>query len=164
MYITICIHNLQYKPIAKSPGRTDSLAVAGSRSRRRKTSTSNPTRWRAWTRKIVHLGKRKFRNDTHEDLRPSGGVRTGCQRTIDVMEMSIFNNRRGVVLRRQVWTVPGHYDPSQYTGSFDSRKDAGMGQSRATSFNLRMLHWNAEGVRNKKTRTSSSSDIDVCCI
>ena len=111
---------------------------------------------------MVHLGKENSEMSPTKTFeighRPSGWVRTGCLRSIDVMEMSIFNNRRGVVLRRQVWTVPGHYDPSQYTGTFDSRKDAGMGQSRATSFNLRMLHWNAEGVRNKKTRTPSSSD------
>ena len=111
--------------------------------------------WRAWTRKIVHLGKGKFRNDTTNTFeigrhRPSGWVRTGCLRTIDVMEMSIFNNHHGVVPRRQVGAVPGDYGPSQATGTADSRQEAGMGQSRATSFNLRMLHWNAEWVRNKK--------------
>ena len=75
---------------------------------------------------------------------PSGGVRTGCLRTIDVMEMSIFDNRHGIVPRRQVGAVPGDYGPSQTAGTSDSREEAGMGQSRATSFNLRMLHWNAE--------------------
>ena len=80
---------------------------------------------------------------------PSGGVRTGCLRTFDVIEMSIFNNRHGVIPRRHVWTVPGHHGPSQVTGTSDSRQKDGMRQSRVTSFNLRMLHWNAEGVRNK---------------
>ena len=99
--------------------------------------------------------------------RPWGGVRTGCLRTIDVMEMSIFNNRHGVVPRRQVGAVPGHYGPSQTAGTSDSREKAGMGQSRATSFNLRMIHWNAEGVRNKKLELQvllKERNIDVCCI
>ena len=99
--------------------------------------------------------------------RPSGGVRTGCLRTFDVMEMSIFNNRHGVVPRRQVGAVPGHYGPSQTAGTSDSREEAGMGQSRATSFNLRMIHWNAEGVRNKKLELQvllKERNIDVCCI
>ena len=99
--------------------------------------------------------------------RPSGGVRTGYLRTINVMKISICNNRHVVVPRRQVGTVPGHYGPSQATGTSDSRQEAGMGQSRATSFNLRMLHWNAEGVRNKKLELQvllKERNIDVCCI
>ena len=72
--------------------------------------------------------------------------------------MSLYNNRHDVVPRRQVCTVPGHYGPSQATGTSDSRQEAGMWQSKATSLYLRMLHWNVEGVRNKKTRTPSSSD------
>ena len=67
---------------------------------------------------------------------PSGGVRTGCLRAIDVMKLSIFNNRHGVVPRRQVGTVPGHHGSSQATGTSDSRQEAGMRQSRPTSFNL----------------------------
>ena len=82
---------------------------------------------------------------------PSGGVRTGCLRTIDVMEMSIFNNRYGVVPSHQVVTVPGHHGQYQATGTSESRQEAGVGQSRATSFNIGMLHWHAERVRNKKT-------------
>ena len=42
-----------------------------------------------------------------------------------------------------------------------------MGQIRATSFNLRMLHWNAEWVRNKKLELQvllKERNIDVCCI
>ena len=41
--------------------------------------------------------------------RPSGGVRTGCLRTIDVMEMSLFTNRHGVVPRRQVAPLTGSW-------------------------------------------------------
>ena len=54
------------------------------------------------------------------------------------------------LVARLVGTVPGHHGPSQTTGTSDSRQEAGMGQSRATIFNQWMLHWNAEGVRNKK--------------
>ena len=61
--------NNKISPNAFVPGRTDSLAVAGNRFRGRKTSTPNPTRWRAWTRNRVHLGKGIFQNDTHENLR-----------------------------------------------------------------------------------------------
>ena len=49
--------------------------------------------------------------------RPSGEVRTGCLHTIDVMEMSIFNNRHGVVPSRQVVTVSGKHGPSHATGT-----------------------------------------------
>ena len=94
-------------------------------------------------------------------------VRTGCLRTIDVMEMSIFNNHHGVVPRRQLWTVPGHHGPSQVTGTSDSRQKDGMRQSRVTRFNLRMLHWNAEGVRNKSIELQvllKERNTDVCCI
>ena len=91
--------------------------------------------------------------------RSSGGVRTGCLHTIDVMEMSIFNYRHGVVPRRQVGTVPGYNGQPQLLAPLSpDREEAGMGQSTATSFNLQMLHWNAEGVRNKNTRTPSSSE------
>ena len=99
--------------------------------------------------------------------RPSGGVRTGCLRTIDGMEMSIFNTRHGVFPCRQVGMVPGHYGTSQATGTSDLRQEAGMGQSRATSFNIRMLHWNAEGVRNKNLELQvllKERNIDGCCI
>ena len=84
-------------------------------------------------------------------------VRTGCLRTIDVMEMSIFNNHHGVVPRRQLWTVPGHHGPSQATGTYDSRQEVVMGLSRATSFR----------VRNKKNELQvlmKQRNIDECCI
>ena len=93
-------------------------------------------------------------------MTPTKTVGTGCLRIIYVMEMSIFDNR-------QVGTVPGHYGPSQAASTSDSRQEAGMGQSRATSFNLRMLHWNAEGVRNTKLELQvllKERKIDVCCI
>jgi len=80
------------------------------------------------------------------------------------MEMPIFNNRHGVVPRRQVGTVPCHYGPSQATGTSYSRHESGMVQSRATSFNLRMLYWNAEGVRNKNVQLQvllKERNIDV---
>ena len=98
--------------------------------------------------------------------RPSGWVRTGCLRSIDVMEMSIFNNRHGVVPSRQVVTVSGNHGPSHATGTSDSRHEAGIGQSRATSFNLRMLHWNAEGVQSKNLKLQvllKGRNIHVCC-
>ena len=80
--------------------------------------------------------------------------------------MTIFNNRHGVV-PRQVGTVPSHHDPSQVTGTSDYRHEAGMRQSRATSYNLRMLYWDAEGGRNKKLELQvllKERNIDVCCI
>ena len=87
--------------------------------------------------------------------------------TIDVMEMFISNNRHGIVPRRQVGTVPGQHGPYHVTGTSDSRHEAGMGQGRATSYTIRKLHWNAEGVRNKNLELQAllnERNIDVCCI
>jgi len=67
------------------------------------------------------------------------------------MEMSIFNKVSSLVARlgrcRAIIAHPKLLAP------LDSRQEAGMGQSRATSFNLQMLHWNSEGVRNKNLKT-----------
>ena len=44
---------------------------------------------------------------------------------------------------------------------------AGGGQSRTTGHQLRIMHWNAEGVRNKTLELQQflkSHEIDVCCI
>ena len=58
--------------------------------------------------------------------RPSGGVRTGCLHTIDVMEISIFDNHHGVVPRRQIgwdgagpsWPIPNYWHLRLQTGSW----------------------------------------------
>ena len=81
--------------------------------------------------------------------------------------MFISNNRHGIVPRRQVGTVPGQHGSSHVTSTSDSRHEAGMGQGRATSYNIRKLHWNAEGVRNKNLELQAllnERNIDVCCI
>ena len=66
-----------------------------------------------------------------------------------------FWTRDGVVsMDSQVETVPGPHPqrgPPPATGVSDAEHVAGKGQSRATGYNLNICHWNAEGVRTKKT-------------
>ena len=76
------------------------------------------------------------------------------------MEMSVFNNRHDVIPRRQVGTVPSHHGQSKATSTSDTRYEAGMWQSRATRYNIGMIHWNAEGVRT----TSSSEGKTYKCL
>ena len=53
------------------------------------------------------------------------------------------------------------------TGVSDPEHVAGKGQSRLTSYNLNICHWNAEGVSTKKLELQTflkTHNIDVCCI
>ena len=81
--------------------------------------------------------------------------------------------RYGVVLkgRGQVGTAPGplpRRGPPQATGTTSvSPGVTREGQSNSTSHNLKVMQWNAEGVRLKKTELQNflkEHDIDVCCI
>ena len=70
--------------------------------------------------------------------------------------MVVSNSRKlsGVVsMDHQVETVPGpkpRRGPPPATGTSDPKHLAGKGQSKATGYNLRLCHWNAEGIRPKK--------------
>ena len=84
---------LNFNDMCISPDRTDSLAVAGNRSRGKKTSTSNPTRWKAWTWKILHLITGNVRNDTHENLRnrkTSEDIGGKAEWELDVYVLSMY--------------------------------------------------------------------------
>ena len=103
--------------------------------------------------------KRKFsklhprRSSKTEDVDLLGGVRTEHLRIYDIMVVSNSGNRCGVVMDHQVETVPGpkpRRGPPPATSTSDPKHLAGKGQSKATGYNLRLCHWNAEGIRPKK--------------
>ena len=70
------------------------------------------------------------------------------------MVVSNSGKRYGVVsMDHQVKTVPGpkpRRTQHPATGTSDPKHLAGKGQSNATGYNLRLCHWNAEGIRLKK--------------
>ena len=72
---------------------------------------------------------------------------------------------------RQVGQTPGpkpRGGPTMATGTSDSTGCPRVDQSRATGAkHLRISHWNAEGVRNKKLDLQAflkTNQVDVCCI
>ncbi|KAK7108155.1 hypothetical protein V1264_015944 [Littorina saxatilis] len=88
------------------------------------------------------------------------------------MVVSSTNQRDGVVFmdRSQVKTVPGpqpQRGPPNATGDSHPSDVAGDGRSRATGYQIKVMHWNAEGVRNKKIDLQNflkQQNIDVCCM
>ena len=57
--------------------------------------------------------------------------------------------------------------PPPATGTSDPKHLAGKGQSKATGYNLRLCHWNAEGISPKKLeipKKLKSKNIEVYCI
>ena len=90
------------------------------------------------------------------------------------MAVQLSLDRCGVVLvgRSQGGTAPGPQPQRGPTNATDCGSDpllmAGGGQSRATGHQtLRIVHWNAEGVRQKKLELQQFlkvQKIDVCCI
>ena len=68
------------------------------------------------------------------------------------------------------FTVPGpkpRRGSPQATGTSDPKHLAGKGQNKATGYNLRLCHWNVEGIRPKKHELQNvlkSKNIEVCCI
>ena len=81
------------------------------------------------------------------------------------MVVSNSGKRFGVVsMDHQVETVQG---PPPATGTSDPKPLAGKGQSKATGYNLRLCHWNAEGIGPKKLEIQNvfkSKNVEVCCI
>ena len=90
------------------------------------------------------------------------------------MAVQLSLDRCGVVLvgRSQGGTAPGPQPQRGPTNATDCGSDpllmAGGGQSRATGHQtLGIVHWNAEGVRQKKLELQQFlkvQKIDVCCI
>ena len=90
------------------------------------------------------------------------------------MAVQLSLDRCGVVLvgRSQGGTAPGPQPQRGPTNATDCGSDpllmAGGGQSRTTGHQtLRIVHWNAEGVRQKKLELQQFlkvQKIDVCCI
>ena len=120
-------------------------------------------------RKIPNLHPRK--PSKTEDAGLLDGVRTEHLRIYDIMVVSNSGKRYGVVsMDHQVETVSGHKPrrgPPPATGSSYPKHLAGTGQSYATGYNLRLCHWNAEGIRPKKLEIQNvlkSKTIEVCCI
>ena len=92
----------------------------------------------------------------------------------DNMAMQLSLDRCSVVLvgHSQVGTAPGPQPQKGPANATDCGSDpllmAGGGQSRATGHQtLCIVHWNAEGVRQKKLELQQflkAQKIDVCCI
>ncbi|KAK7101444.1 hypothetical protein V1264_019826 [Littorina saxatilis] len=89
------------------------------------------------------------------------------------MAVQLSLDRCGVVLvsRSQGRTAPGLQPQGGPTSATDCGSDplplTGGGQNRATGQQLRIMHWNAEGVRQKKLELQQflkSQQIDICCI
>ena len=95
------------------------------------------------------------RHSKTEDAGLLGGVRTE-HLCIYVFFRVVSNSGKhyGVVsMDYQVEMVPGpkpRRGPPTATGTSDPKHLAGKGQSKATGYNLRLCHWNAEGIRPKK--------------
>ena len=100
--------------------------------------------------------------------------KTDCSRTYDTMAVRLSLERCGVVLldRGQGGTEPGSQPQRSPTSATDCDSDpSGLtmdGQSRANGQQaLKIVQWNAEGVRLKKTELQhflKLKAIDVCCI
>ena len=88
------------------------------------------------------------------------------------MFMSATKKRDGVVSMgpSQVETVPGplpQRGPPSATGDSNPSGTTGDGRSRATSRPFKIMHWNSEGIRNKKQDLQvflKENNIDICCI
>ena len=114
-------------------------------------------------RKIPKLHPR--RPSKTEDAGLLGGVRTEHLRINDIMVVLNSGKRYGVVsMDHQVETVPGpkpRRGPPPATGTSDPKHLAGKGQSKATGYNLRLCHWNAEG-RNLRLIVFSNPKTSKC--
>ena len=152
------------------PGRGDSTTLAGHLSRRRKTSNRNQVAagaspdllegrkpkekrgLRASPHEPCHRRRRTVANEecaTHK---------TDCSRTYDTMAVQLSLERCGVVLldRSQRGKAPGSQPQRSPTSATDCDSDpSGLtmdGQSRTNGQQaLKIVQWNAEGVRLKKT-------------
>ena len=99
---------------------------------------------------------------------------TDCSRTYDTIAMQLSLERCGVVLldRSRGGTAPGSQPQRSPTSATDCDSDpSGLtmdGQSRTNGQQaLKIVQWNAEGVRLKKTELQhflKLKTIDVCCI
>ena len=97
-----------------------------------------------------------------------------CSRTYDTMAVQLSLERCGVVLldRNRGGTAPGSQPQRSPTSATDCDSDPfGLtmdGQSRTNGQQaLKIVQWNAEGVRLKKTELQhflKIKAIDVCCI
>ena len=102
--------------------------------------------------------KRKFQNYTHVDLRRRKMLTfwAGWEPSIyasTILRKTLWCRLYGAPETHQVETVPGpkpRRGPPPATGTSDPKHLAGKGQSKATGYNLRLCHWNAEGIRPKK--------------
>ena len=100
--------------------------------------------------------------------------KTDCSRTYDTMAVQLSLERCGVVLLDCSWggTAPGSQPQRSPTSATDCDSDpCGLtmdGQSRTNGQQaLKIVQWNAEGVRLKKTELQhflKLKAIDVCCI
>ena len=100
--------------------------------------------------------------------------KTDCSRTYDTMAVQLSLERCGVVLldRSRGGTAPGSQPQRSPTSATDCDSDpSGLtmdGQSRTNGQQaLKIVQWNAEGVRLKKTELQhflKLKAIDMCCI
>ena len=100
--------------------------------------------------------------------------KTDCSGSYDTMAVQLSLERRAVVLldRGQGGTAPGSQPQRSPTSATDCDSDPSSltvdGQSRENGqHSLKIVQWNAEGVRLKKTELQhflKLKAIDVCCI
>ena len=168
------------------PDRGDSTTLAGHLSRRRKASNRNQVAAGAST-DLLEGRKTKekpgLRASPHESCHrrritvahaACATHKTDCSRTYDTMAVQLSLERCGVVLldRSRGGTVPGSQPQRSSTSATDCDSDpSGLtmdGQSRTNGQQaLKIVQWNAEGVRLKKTELQhflKLKAIDVCCI
>ena len=168
------------------PGRGDSTTLAGHLSRRRKTSNRNQVAAGA-SPDLLEGRKPKekpgLRASPHEPCHrrrrvvahaASATHKTDCSRTYDTIAVQLSLERCGVVLldRSRGGTAPGSQPQRSPTSATDCDSDPSGstmdGQSMTNGQQaLKIVQWNAEGVRLKKTELQHFLKLkasDVCCI
>ena len=163
------------------PGRGDSTTLAAHLSRRRKTSNRNQVA--AGASPDLLKEKPGLRASPHEPCHRRRRTvahaacathRTDCSCTYDTMAVQLSLERCGVVFvdRSQGGTAPGSQPQRSPTSATDCDSDpSGLTMDEQSRTNgqqaLKIIQWNAKGVRLKKTELQhflKLKAIDVCCI
>ena len=103
-----------------------------------------------------------------DDIGLRGGEKTECQHFSE-MVVSLSKFRHGVTSmgQSQVEAAPGpRKGPPNATGGSYPSVPAREGRNNTTG-TLTIMHWNAEGVRNKKEELQQflkANSVDICCI
>ena len=150
---------------------------------RTKVKATKPNR-KCGQAELTSLGRHSAYGRRHPEKKPQpsksedvGPCGTGIENvhlriTIDAMQQTL--DRYGVVLmgRGQVRSTPGplpRRGPPNTTGTTNSESSGVTreDQRNSTGHRLKIMQWNAEGVREKKRELQKflkEHDIDVCCL